>query len=58
MINCIKRFVCLLLVIGGMAMISVGCFHPDISESGSFWGGLIGGLLVLAGYSGIMNMDN
>jgi hypothetical protein len=53
-----KIFVCLLLVIGGMAMISVGCFHPEVSRSGSLWSGLIGGLFVVFGYAGIMNMDN
>lgn len=58
MINCMKIFVCLLLVIGGMAMISIGCFHPEVSRSGSLWSGLIGGLFVVFGYGGIMNMDN
>lgn len=38
MIDGIKMFVSLLLVICGMVMVCVGCFHPDVSTDGAFWG--------------------
>ena len=58
MINCVKLFVSLILVICGIVMICVGCFHPDVSRDGSFWGGVVGVLFVASGYVGIMNTDN
>lgn len=58
MIKGTKMFAGLLLLICGMIMVCVGCFHPDVPRNGSFWGGIVGVLFMASGYVGIMNIDD
>lgn len=49
-----KQYMCFLMVIWGMVIVTVSCFHPDVSELGSAWGGIAGMIFVCGGYFGIM----
>ena len=49
-----KQYMYFLLVVWGVIMVNISCFHPDVTDLGAIWGGITGLIFTCGGYLGII----